>query len=82
MRGLVMFLTAVCLLFLLNIKTFYKLILFKIKILFFLLTANETHLNLDNLLYNVDSEGSTLLHLAVDSGIVAVSVLYLSAICK
>ena len=34
--------------------------------------ANETHLNMDNLLYNVDSEGSTLLHLAVDSGIVAV----------
>lgn len=29
-------------------------------------------MNLEGLLYNVDNEGSTLLHLAVDSGILPV----------
>ena len=33
---------------------------------------NDKELNLEGLLYKVDNEGSTLLHLAVDSGNLAV----------
>ena len=33
-----------------------------------LISVQEKELNLDDLLYGVDDEGSTLLHLAVDSG--------------
>ena len=36
----------------------------------------EKDLNLEGLLYNVDDEGSTLLHLAVDSGILPVRHIY------
>ena len=36
------------------------------------ISVQKKHLNLEGLLYNVDDEGSTVLHLAVDSGIVPV----------
>lgn len=36
------------------------------------ISVQEKQLNLEGLLYNVDDEGSTLLHLAVDSGILPV----------
>lgn len=36
------------------------------------ISVQEKQLNLEGLLYNVDDEGSTLLHLAVDSGILQV----------
>ena len=35
-------------------------------------SVQDKQLNLEGLLYNVDDEGSTLLHLAVDSGILPV----------
>ena len=38
------------------------------------LSVDEKQLDKDNLLCNADNEGSTLLHLAVDSGIPQVSV--------
>lgn len=48
---------------------------------YFISIVQEKQLNLQNLIHNTDSEGSSLLHLAVDSGIVPIVELCLKLGC-